>query len=85
MPNTLTGSTLERDDVTPSPTPSPARLMTPADLAEFLQVDTERLSEMRSRGTGPAYVKIGRDVRYAWPAVREWITANTRRATRAAA
>lgn len=58
-----------------------ARLMTPAELAEFLRLDTERLYDMRNKGTGPAFVKIGRDVRYAWPDVRAWLRSRTRTST----
>lgn len=59
------------------------QLMTPAELAEFLKIDTERLYQMRSKGTGPMFVKIGRDVRYRWHDVRDWLDANAHRATSA--
>lgn len=62
-----------------------ARLLTTAELAAFLQLDPERVYELRQRGTGPAYVKIGRDVRYTWHDVRAWLAANTRTSTSAAA
>jgi len=54
-----------------------AHLMTAGQLAAFLQLDTERLYDMRRDGTGPRFVKIGRDVRYAWPEVRAWLDART--------
>lgn len=72
-------------DVAPTPTSAGSpRLLTARDLAEFLQLDEERLYDMRAAGTGPAFVKIGRDVRYTWPDVREWLAEHKRRSTRAA-
>jgi hypothetical protein len=51
---------------------------TPADLAAWLQLDPEkgerRLREMRQRGEGPKFVKVGRDVRYAWADVHAYYT-----------
>lgn len=61
-----------------APTSTTAQLMTPQQLAAFLQVDTERLYDWRSRGVGPKFVKLsGREVRYAWRDVREWLDTNT--------
>lgn len=57
--------------------PTRATLLTSAELAGFLRLTTERLYELRVAGTGPAFVKIGRDVRYAWPDVRTWLASNT--------
>lgn len=62
--------------------PSAPRLMTTAELAEFLQMDPERVYELRAKGTGPAFVKIGRDVRYAWPDVLAWLRSRTYTSTR---
>jgi predicted DNA-binding transcriptional regulator AlpA len=62
----------------PTPASMTAQLMTPDQLATFLQVDTERLYEWRSRGVGPRFVKLSaREVRYAWRDVREWLESNT--------
>lgn len=58
-----------------------AHAMTPAQLADFLQVPQDRLYDMRAKGTGPAFVKVGQAVRYMWPDVREWLQANTRMST----
>jgi len=83
------GPALQRDPDTPgshpivTPTP-PSRLMTAHELAAFLQLDPDRLYDMRNKGTGPAFVKIGRDVRYAWPDVREWLRSRTYTSTAAA-
>jgi len=51
--------------------------MTPAQLAEFLQTTTDRLYDMRSKGTGPRFIKVGREVRYLWPDIKVWLAANT--------
>lgn len=67
-------------DTTPANRP---RLMTPTELAGFLQMDTERLSQMRSQGTGPRFLKLGRDIRYRWNDVREWLEENARTSTKA--
>lgn len=48
-------------------------LWTPADLAERLQVTTENLAVMRHRGSGPPFVKIGRQVRYVPAQVMQWL------------
>jgi predicted DNA-binding transcriptional regulator AlpA len=65
-------------DPTPASSTTSAQLMTPGQLATFLQVSTERLYDWRSSGIGPRFVKLsGREVRYAWRDVREWLEANT--------
>jgi hypothetical protein len=48
-------------------------LATPAEVAEFLRKPPKTLAEWRSRGLGPLYFKIGRDVRYAWADVHAWL------------
>jgi hypothetical protein len=48
---------------------------TPADLADWLQLDGDgerKLRQWRQRGTGPKFIKQGRDVRYAWADVHAW-------------
>lgn len=40
-------------------------LLTPDELAERWSVSTQGLANWRSQGIGPAFVKIGRRVRYA--------------------
>lgn len=59
------------------------RLLTPQQLAEHLGITTEALSKMRLEpGKGPKFVKLGRDIRYRWPDVLEWLDANTRTSTK---
>ena len=41
------------------------RLLTPAEVADHLQISTDRLSRMRTESKGPAFVKLdARTVRY---------------------
>ena len=63
-------------------TGTPVKLMTPRELAEFLQVDPERLYEWRRKGDGPRFVKLGRDVRYRRADVHAWLEANLRSTTK---
>lgn len=49
---------------------------TPAQLAEWLQVSTEKLRKLRQTGQGPKYVKVGREVRYPWSDVHKWCAAH---------
>ncbi|BCO35496.1 helix-turn-helix domain-containing protein [Mycobacterium heckeshornense] len=52
-------------------------LATPAEVAEALGTSPAGLAQMRYRGTGPAFVKVGRRVRYRWSDVRDYLAANT--------
>jgi len=38
--------------------------LTPDEIAEFLRVPVDTVSAWRSKGTGPAFLRIGRYVRY---------------------
>ena len=38
------------------------------------------LAQWRWRGVGPAYLKLGRHVRYDWADVEQWLAAQTRNA-----
>lgn len=57
------------------------RLWTPAEAAEVLAVSPCQLSHMRKRGTGPAFVKVGRSVRYVPADVARYITERRRGGT----
>jgi hypothetical protein len=48
-------------------------LATPDEVAAFLRKPAKTLAEWRSRGLGPAYFKVGRDVRYSWAVVHDWL------------
>jgi predicted DNA-binding transcriptional regulator AlpA len=56
--------------------PPAERLLSPADLAGYLQLTERALRDMRYQGRGPAYVKVGRLVRYRPEAVAEWLADN---------
>ncbi len=47
-------------------------LATPEELAEWLQCKTSKLAKMRMLGTGPRFIKNGREIRYAWLDVHKW-------------
>lgn len=52
--------------------------MTGADLSELLHgIPEKTLSDWRSRGIGPAFVKIGRHVRYRPTDVEKWLASRT--------
>lgn len=52
-----------------------SKYMTPTEVAELLQVKPERLKRMRAAGSGPAYIKSGRLIRYHPQAVGAWLRA----------
>jgi excisionase family DNA binding protein len=45
---------------------------TPDQVAERYQVSEATLKEWRYKGTGPAYVRLGRHVRYPAKDLEEW-------------
>lgn len=45
---------------------------TPDQVAERYQVSEATLKEWRYKGTGPAYVRLGRHVRYPAKDIEEW-------------
>jgi excisionase family DNA binding protein len=68
-------------------TPAPASkdmlpLMTPADLSEYLGVPLGTLANWRYQHRGPAFVRLGRHVRYRADDVYEWILAQLNDVTR---
>ncbi|MGO4689460.1 helix-turn-helix transcriptional regulator [Glaciibacter sp. 2TAF33] len=56
-------------------------LITPATLAERLGLTQRGLSEKRITGTGPAFMRIGKSVRYRPEAVDAWLLAREFRST----
>ena len=57
---------------------NPTGLMKPEAVAEYLDTTTANLAQMRYRGTGPKFVKLGhRAIRYSWADVFAWVEANT--------
>lgn len=53
-------------------------MVTPTELATELGIPVKTLAEWRSRGLGPAYVKVGRHVRYRREAIDDWEAKQTR-------
>jgi excisionase family DNA binding protein len=51
-----------------------------AEVAAFLKIPERTVEQWRWAGTGPAWRKIGRHVRYDWAEVRAWVAAQTKTA-----
>jgi excisionase family DNA binding protein len=47
--------------------------MSPADLAQYLNISRESLYTMRASGKGPRWVRIGSRIRYRCEHVEAWI------------
>lgn len=60
------------------PAASPEKLLTQAEVAERLSVSERTLEAWRCRGFGPAFVKLGRSVRYRPSDVERWLAAHVR-------
>jgi Helix-turn-helix domain len=50
---------------------------TPAQVAEVLDTSEAGLAQMRYRGTGPKFTKVGKKVLYRWSEVRKYLEQNT--------
>ena len=59
-------------------TEPPRALATPQEVADYLRKPVKTLAEWRYRGIGPAYHRSGRDVRYAWSDVLDWVARQRR-------
>ncbi|GAA0202881.1 hypothetical protein GCM10008944_20700 [Cytobacillus oceanisediminis] len=59
----------------PSPKPSilGSPLLTPADVGEHLRLSEKTLANWRCQGRGPAYLRVGRDIRYRAADVLAWL------------
>lgn len=57
------------------------RLLPPKAVARHLNCSESKLAKDRMAGTGPAFVKVGRLVKYTPLALREYEAARTRRST----
>lgn len=54
----------------------PEDLLTPDEVADWLQTKRETLATWRTQNRGPAFVKVGASVRYRRKAVRDFIDNN---------
>lgn len=52
--------------------PSTLRPLTEYELAARWRVPVSTVRNLRLRGKGPAYIKVGAVTRYAWPAILRW-------------
>lgn len=52
---------------------APAPLATSDEVAAYLRITVESLSQMRYLGTGPVFRKLGNRVRYDWADVTAWV------------
>ena len=50
---------------------------TPAQVAPVLNTSEPGLAQMRYRGTGPKFCKVGRKVVYRWSDVKAYLEQNT--------
>jgi predicted DNA-binding transcriptional regulator AlpA len=57
------------------------QLLHPPHVAKLLGVSSSWLAKSRLNGTGPRFIKIGRAVRYAHSAVRDFILSRQRNST----
>lgn len=56
----------------------PEPLLESSIIADLLGTTPQNLAQMRYRGTGPRFIKLGvRSVRYRWSDVEAWLEANT--------
>ena len=56
-------------------------LLTPKEAAQFLRMSVSFLAKARMRGTGPAFIQIGRAVRYSRAALETYKSLQTRIST----
>lgn len=52
----------------------PEPLASGVEVAEMLGIPEKTLTQWRSDGKGPRYLKVGRYVRYRWSEVNEWLS-----------
>ncbi len=55
-------------------------LATTAEVATYLRRTVKTLTNWRYAGIGPAYVKVGRGIRYRWSEVERWLDSQTKAA-----
>lgn len=54
------------------------QLALPKAVADYMGTTPGNLAQMRYRGTGPKFIKLGhRAIRYRWSDVEAWLEANT--------
>ncbi len=58
-----------------------ATLLTEKDAAQFLRLSPATLRNMRPKGRGPLYIKVGSIVRYRYADLMTWIESRVRHTT----
>lgn len=56
-------------------------LLTPTETAARLKVSLSWLAKARMRGDGPAFIKVGRSIRYSEAALTHWMKGQQRLST----
>ena len=56
-------------------------LLTAKETSRFLKVSVSWLAKARMRGDGPPYICVGRSIRYAEPALIQWMKSRQRLST----
>jgi len=56
-------------------------LLTPKEAAESLRVSLSWLAKTRMRGDGPAFMKVGRAIRYSEGGLLQWMKSRQRFST----
>ena len=67
--------------LTPKTAASIERLLIPNEAADRLRVSLSWLAKARMSGDGPAFVRVGRSIRYPEAALLQWIRARQRLST----
>jgi predicted DNA-binding transcriptional regulator AlpA len=73
-----------RDSVTSSKsisTKGPNALLTAQEAAQYLRMSLSWLAKARMRGDGPAYVQVGRSIRYSETTLAQWMKSRQRLST----
>jgi len=56
-------------------------LLTPQEAANYLRVSGSWLAKARMRGDGPAFIKVGRAIRYSKTGLLQWMKSQQRLST----
>lgn len=57
------------------------QLRKPEAVADYIGKTVGALAQMRHRGNGPKFVKLGKAIRYRDSDITEWLEQNTRQQT----
>ena len=57
-------------------TAPPTGIALPPQVASYLKTNPNRLARLRSEGKGPAFMRLGRSIRYRWEDVHAFVEGN---------